>query len=305
MVKTEKSKTENQEEKKETCFIIMPITTPSAMKEKYDGEENHFKYVLEHLFVPAINRVDMKPIPPETKGSNVIHGDIIEKLVNADLVLCDMSGLNPNVFFELGIRTSLNKPVVLVTDDKTTNIPFDTMPIKYHTYASSLRSYNQSEEISSLIEHIKNTITISKKKSPMWKYFGLSSTAEPVEKKEGIEGDMEYLKLQMESINKNLANLPLQISPSLPDYNPSGGMYIKTSPYLNPTHQISLTDPIREKINLFLNEKGISTFTLTENIEGAYTLLIFDLVVESLLIEITKYVKQLGKIINIEVIPWK
>jgi len=44
----------------------------------------------------------------------LIHAEIIRNIENADLVLCDMSCLNPNVFFEFGIRTSLNKPVSVV-----------------------------------------------------------------------------------------------------------------------------------------------------------------------------------------------
>lgn len=303
MAKKENLKKEKkQDEKKETCFIIMPITTPSAMKDKYDGGENHFKYVLEQLFVPAINRINMKPIPPETKGSNVIHGDIIEKLEDADLVLCDMSILNPNVFFELGIRTSLNKPVVLVSDDLTKDIPFDTLPIKHHKYSRALRSYNQTEEVNLLVKHIQDTVKISNKKNPMWKYFSLRSTAQPAERKEGIAGELDYLKLQMETLNKKLDNLPLQISPGLPDYDPTG-IRIPTYGGLNPTQHISLTDPLREKIEEFLKVKDISVFTLSTDLAGDYHLDLYVSINQSLIDEITKYVEQLGRKIIIKLMP--
>ena len=56
-------------------------------------------------------------MPPTASGSDLIHAKIIKNLETADLVLCDMSALNPNVFFEFGMRTALNKPAL---DDATT-----------------------------------------------------------------------------------------------------------------------------------------------------------------------------------------
>jgi len=95
----------------------MPISTPENLVQKYLGDEDHFIHVLDHLLIPAIKKADFDPIPPKTKGAELIHGEIIKNIESADFVLCDISLLNPNVFFELGIRTSLNKPVCIIKDD--------------------------------------------------------------------------------------------------------------------------------------------------------------------------------------------
>ena len=97
----------------------MPLTTPARYVETYKGDTQHFIHVLGHLFKPAIEAAGLTPITPMSKGSKVIHGDIIRNLETADLVLCDMSILNPNVFFELGIRTALNKSVAMIRDNAT------------------------------------------------------------------------------------------------------------------------------------------------------------------------------------------
>ena len=110
----------------DTCFVIMPISTPSNLLTSYGGDNKHFTHVLDHLFIPSINLAELKPIKPIAKGSEVIHGEIVKNIETADLVLCDMSALNANVFFELGIRTALNKSVCLVRDDVTSDVPFDT-----------------------------------------------------------------------------------------------------------------------------------------------------------------------------------
>jgi len=89
----------------------MPISTPKHLVGSYSGGEDHFIHVLDHLFVPAIEKVGLNPIPPIAEGSDIIHARIIENIEKTDLILCDMSTLNPNVFFELGIRTAVDKPV--------------------------------------------------------------------------------------------------------------------------------------------------------------------------------------------------
>ena len=122
---------------KKSCFIIMPISTPENLVETYKGDKDHFEHVLDGLFVPAIKAAGLKPIPPKSKGSEIIQGDIIKKIQTADMLLCDMSALNANVFFELGIRTATNRPVALVKDTKTKNenVPFDLGSVNHHTYS--------------------------------------------------------------------------------------------------------------------------------------------------------------------------
>lgn len=84
---------------KKKCFIIMPITTPKHLISVYNNDTKHFTNVLESLFEPAINKMGYKPVPPKTTGSHIIQADIIKKIEEADIVLCDMAALNPNVFF--------------------------------------------------------------------------------------------------------------------------------------------------------------------------------------------------------------
>ena len=104
---------------KPSCFMIMPITTPESLLDDYGNDPQHFEKVEKYLFVPAIERAGFTPISPKTEGSNLIQAKIIENLEKCDMVLCDMSILNPNVFFELGIRCAKEKPVTFVIDDIT------------------------------------------------------------------------------------------------------------------------------------------------------------------------------------------
>jgi hypothetical protein len=163
-----------------TCFVAMPVTTPTIYVERLrDG--GHFAHVLEHLFTPALIKAGYRVIDPTSRGAQLIHAEIIRNLEQSDLVLCDLSSLNANVFFELGIRTSLDRPVVLVKDGVTERIPFDLNAINTHTYDESLTPWTLASEIERLSEHIKAVEAGSGSGNDMWRYFGLTKRATPSE----------------------------------------------------------------------------------------------------------------------------
>lgn len=163
---------------KPTCFIIMPISTPGIYYERYKEDKKHFQHVLECLFIPAIEEAGFTAIPPIAEGAEHIHAKIIETLSECDLVLCDMSILNANVFFELGVRTALDKPVALVADSDTVNvpphIPFDVRNINFHEYNPSLAAYDTKVEVPKLVTHITSCAKTSDGRNTLWKYYGIS-----------------------------------------------------------------------------------------------------------------------------------
>ncbi len=160
---------------KPTCFVMMPISTPEAYIKELENP-NHFKDILDYLHTPAIEKAGYKVVSPISTGSELIHADIIHNISNSDLVLCDMSGLNPNVFFEFGIRCALNKPVALVVDDRTEKIPFDTGMINRHTYKSK-PEFKVNEEIDKIAKHIEETVKRSGGENTLWKRFRIAQTA--------------------------------------------------------------------------------------------------------------------------------
>lgn len=155
-----------------TCFVIMPITTPDDTIARYSGDRDHFLHVLEHLFQPALEAAGFSPTPPFVRGAQVIQGEIIRHLNESDLVLCDVSTRNSNVFYELGIRTALNKPVCLVVDDLEDSLPFDVSAINTHTYGAGLRPWEIPTEIEKLTDHLRSVDLTG---NSMWKFFGLNA----------------------------------------------------------------------------------------------------------------------------------
>jgi hypothetical protein len=189
------------------CFIIMPITTPEALVSTYHNDSNHFQHVLDCLFIPAIEKAGFEPKSPKAKGSDLIHAEIIKTLETADIVLCDVSTLNPNVFFEFGIRTSLNKPVCVVKDEQTKQVPFDTGILNYLEYDSAIHSWNVKNDVEKLAEHLKVSVDRSKSENTLWKYFGFKSEAAPLKADTDTNGKVDFLVSQMETMMNKFENI--------------------------------------------------------------------------------------------------
>lgn len=184
-----------------TCFVIMPISIPASKIEIYNGDNYHFENIFQNLFMPAIEKAGFEVLSPRPERPELIQTENITNLAKSDLVLCDMSILNPTVFFEFGIRCALNKPVALVIDNQTGSTPFDTGIINYHSYNSALL-WNKYEEIENLAIHIENSYIKSKNHNALWKHFGLSQIGAFIQSDATNNDKLDYIiqKLSTEKI---------------------------------------------------------------------------------------------------------
>jgi hypothetical protein len=252
---------------KKDCFIIMPITTPLEFVKDYQDDKEHFIHVLEHLFKPAIEKARFNPISPISKGSDIIQAEIIKHLAEADLVLCDMSILNPNVFYEFGIRTALDQPVALVIDDKTKKIPFDTSIINFHKYSSSLFPWEIEKEIDTLASHINDASKKAEGKNSLWKYFGVAQTGSfrPGESTDEdkinlILSEIHALKNEKKYMNEGYIETPVEnflLSPPLMNEKGESHAYI-IKDEKGDTIVAHVTDSPPKELNVILlkDEKG-------------------------------------------------
>lgn len=133
------------------CFIIMPISG----NENYDI--GHFDRVYEYLIKPAVVEAGFNPVrADDIKKTNYIIIDILKKLIDSEMAICDLSSRNPNVLYELGIRQSFNKPVTFIKDNLTERI-FDIQGFRDFEYDASLRIDTVEKERIKLTEVITNT----------------------------------------------------------------------------------------------------------------------------------------------------
>jgi len=81
----------------------------------------------------------------EVFGHGVILQDIIKGIVDARVIIAEVSEQNPNVYYELGYAHALNKPTILLAE-KGKKPPFDISGYRHLFYDNSIAGKRKIED---------------------------------------------------------------------------------------------------------------------------------------------------------------
>lgn len=111
-------------DKKLTCFVVSPIGSEGSDTRKRSDQ------VLKYVLSPPVIEAGYEIIRADTiDDPGMITTQVIDMVVNADLVIADLTENNPNVFYELAIRHAVAKPFIQVAE-KGPSIPFDISDLR-------------------------------------------------------------------------------------------------------------------------------------------------------------------------------
>jgi len=188
------------------CGLVMPISS-------FDGySAEHWRDVRGILTEAISSAPGLKfkvQMVSEADEIGVIQKRIVQNLHKAEMIVCDISGKNPNVMFELGMRLTFDKPTVIVKDTET-SYPFDTGVIEHIPYPKDLRF----QKIVSFKEELGRRITSSYRASqsdpdysPFLKNFGEYRVptlgTQDVSLDKAIFSSLGDLQKQVDSIARN------------------------------------------------------------------------------------------------------
>lgn len=128
---------------KDTCFTIMPFGS-------------WFDYYYEAIYVPAIKSTGLIPRrADDLYRPSAIVNDIWTLTQESKVILADLSGKNPNVFYELGLAHALTKPAILVTES-IDDVPFDLRSLRVIVYDKNEPNWGDvlSQKIETAIKEI-------------------------------------------------------------------------------------------------------------------------------------------------------
>lgn len=173
-----------------TVFIVTPIG------KKGTDVYNKYFAICKNLIEPAVKSIDpnYKVVRADqiAKPGSFVK-DILEHLRNSHIVIANLTGLNPNVFYELGVRHSLSPRTIMITEDLST-LPSDLKEYRAIEYSPEITG------ISDFTNDLKNAIEeiINNPETP----------DNPVlDRIEGIINSRESdLKLEIETLNAKLVN---------------------------------------------------------------------------------------------------
>lgn len=105
----------------DTCFVLMPF-----------GE--WFDRYYKDIYVPAIKEAGFEPLRADSLfNSGSVIEQIWQQIRKAKVLLADLTGKNPNVFYELGLAHAARKPVVFVSGN-IEDVPFDVRHLRVVTF---------------------------------------------------------------------------------------------------------------------------------------------------------------------------
>jgi hypothetical protein len=119
---------------KKQIFIISPIGKKDSEKFK------KFDAVLKTMIKPAIEEIDkefkiIRADQISQPGSFI--KDILEQIQSSYIVIANLTDLNPNVFYELGVRHALSNRTIMITEDLS-SLPSDLKEYRVIEYSAEL-----------------------------------------------------------------------------------------------------------------------------------------------------------------------
>ncbi|MBA2306009.1 MAG: hypothetical protein H0W08_25740 [Acidobacteria bacterium] len=140
-----------------TCFVIMPFGTKTV-----GNQQVNFDWIYDRIFEPAIRAV---PLPGKEGGGTLqpartdrdfFAGDIgqemFQYLNESRFALADISGLNANVLYEIGVRHAVRQSGTAIFRQGDATIPFDINHIKAFPY--SYQPEDNAGEARRLVERV-------------------------------------------------------------------------------------------------------------------------------------------------------
>lgn len=104
------------------AFVIMPFAAS-------------FTAVYQHIIKPAVENCGIDCIRADEESQGHIHSQMLDRIYQSLVVIADITGLNANVFYELGVAHSSGyKTIVICDQDSLDQVPFDIAPYRVFPY---------------------------------------------------------------------------------------------------------------------------------------------------------------------------
>jgi len=110
---------------KNTCFVMMPF-------------DPAFNPIYEKAMQPGVTDANLECLrAKEDLRAGKVHEQFSQQISESAICLADLTGLNANVLFEVGMAIQAKKPIVMITQDALEGIPFDIRQYRMHRYGDT------------------------------------------------------------------------------------------------------------------------------------------------------------------------
>ena len=141
---------EPREKTKLKAFVVIPFKERTPV-----FPTGFFEEVLKNLVTPAGVEAGFQVETARREGSDIIQSTIVNELLDADLVIADLTEHNPNVLFELGLRIAFEKPIALIKAEGTAAIFDVDAMLRVASYNPSLWKSSLEIDVPKIAAHVR------------------------------------------------------------------------------------------------------------------------------------------------------
>ena len=144
---------------KPLCFVLMPF----GKKKDEEGKIIDFDKIYNDFIKPSIENSDLDPIrADEEQTGGIIHKAMYERLMLCEYAVADLSLLNANVFYELGIRHAIRPYSTITLFESSSRLPSDVNFLRSLPYDRKLDNLEElksqlTKKLSNAKSHNKDT----------------------------------------------------------------------------------------------------------------------------------------------------
>jgi tetratricopeptide (TPR) repeat protein len=152
---------------KAVCFVLMPF----GIKVDSTGRSINFDVIYDTIFKPAVNSTGLQPVrADEEQTQGFIHKLMYERLLLSEYAIADLTILNANVYYELGVRHVARPSTTIMTMAGQSGLPFDVAGLRALPYSLDPTGAPTDAKSSSaaLVEQLKSCIAHTMVDSPIY-----------------------------------------------------------------------------------------------------------------------------------------
>jgi hypothetical protein len=184
------------------AFVIQQIGKTDSPERRRADE------IYNYIIVPAVVVAGLEPYRADLDLSpGAITPRMLSELLKARLVIADLTGHNPNVFYELGITHSFVRPLISIADSAST-LPFDAKDekvIELGDYPQDGLGFMQGQQaVTRLQESLKIVLADGYIPPSPLREMAANASVDQLVPENPLAAEMAQMRETLEEIRKNI-----------------------------------------------------------------------------------------------------
>jgi hypothetical protein len=212
------------------CFVVTPIgSANSEVRRSAEG-------VIDTVIQPVLEKLGFQvDVAHRMYNTGSINKQILSRILNDDLVVVNLTGLNPNVMYELAVRHASRKPVVQICE-KDTKLPFDITEERTIFFTNDMAGVVELTD--SFIKTVESAMNEQEPDNPIYRVIETSTVLKQV----SVKDPETYVLQRLDSFEDRLMSTINKLNRvSRNEYIP--GNELRDSYEIKTSYLIKLMDP--------------------------------------------------------------